>query len=106
MPKELDGLSDQVLSHWFPTGKSSHAGAGSTIRKPRFWVVLRKRVMSSKMSLCSASNALRIVDFIGRCGKHVGSFVGHGDVRMDRHVFAGVNLYMLTSYHRASGNTM
>ena len=28
MPKEPNGLSDQVLSHWFPTGKSSHAGVG------------------------------------------------------------------------------
>ena len=27
MPKELNGLSDQVLSHWFPTGKSSHTCA-------------------------------------------------------------------------------
>ena len=26
MLKELNGLSDRVLSHWFPTGKSSHAG--------------------------------------------------------------------------------
>ena len=24
-PKVLNGLSDRVLSHWFPTGKSSHA---------------------------------------------------------------------------------
>ena len=29
MSKEFNGLSDRVLSHWFPTGKSSHAGAGS-----------------------------------------------------------------------------
>ena len=28
MPKELNDLSDWVLSHWFPTGKRSHAGAG------------------------------------------------------------------------------
>ena len=28
MLKELNDLSDQVLSHWFPTGKSSHACAG------------------------------------------------------------------------------
>ena len=28
MPKELNRLSDHVLSYWFPTGKSSHAGAG------------------------------------------------------------------------------
>ena len=34
MPKELDGLSDQVLSHWFPTRKSSHTGAG---RKTEQW---------------------------------------------------------------------
>jgi hypothetical protein len=27
MPKELNGLSDRVLSHWFPTKKNSHAGA-------------------------------------------------------------------------------
>ena len=25
MPKELTGLNDRVLSHWFPTRKSSHA---------------------------------------------------------------------------------
>ena len=39
MPKELNdlsvwmlnGLSDWVLSHWFPTEKSSHAGAGRKI---------------------------------------------------------------------------
>ena len=30
----LNGLSDRVLSHWFPTRKSSHAGAG---RKTRQW---------------------------------------------------------------------
>ena len=29
MPKELNGLSDWVLSHWFPMWKSSHAGVGS-----------------------------------------------------------------------------
>ena len=29
MPMELNGLSDWVLSHRFPTGKSSHEGAGS-----------------------------------------------------------------------------
>ena len=29
--------------------------------------------MLSEMSLCSAINALSIVDFIGRCGKHVRS---------------------------------
>ena len=28
MPKELNDLSDHVLSHWFPMRKSSHAGAG------------------------------------------------------------------------------
>ena len=28
IPKELNDLSDQVLSHWFPTRKSSHAGVG------------------------------------------------------------------------------
>ena len=28
MPKELNGLSDWVLSHWFPTGKSSHTCEG------------------------------------------------------------------------------
>ena len=28
MPKELNGLSDRVLPHWFPTGKSSHVGVG------------------------------------------------------------------------------
>ena len=28
MPKELSGLTDRILSHWFPTGKSSHVGAG------------------------------------------------------------------------------
>ena len=27
MPTELTGLSDWVLSCWFPIGKSSHAGA-------------------------------------------------------------------------------
>ena len=26
MPKELNGLSDRVLSHWSPMGKSSHVG--------------------------------------------------------------------------------
>ena len=26
MPKELNGWSDRVLSHQFPTKKSSHAG--------------------------------------------------------------------------------
>jgi hypothetical protein len=26
MLKELNGLSDQVPSHWFSMGKSSHAG--------------------------------------------------------------------------------
>ena len=29
MPKELNGFSDQVSSHWFPMGKSTHASAGS-----------------------------------------------------------------------------
>jgi len=37
MPKELNGLSDhvlndlsdRVLSHWFPMGKSSYASAGT-----------------------------------------------------------------------------
>ena len=29
MPKELNGLSDQVLSHWFPKGKSFHPDASS-----------------------------------------------------------------------------
>ena len=28
MPKELNGLSDHVLSHWYPTRKSSHTSAG------------------------------------------------------------------------------
>ena len=28
MPKEFNGLSGRVLSHWFPTRKSSHASAG------------------------------------------------------------------------------
>ena len=28
VPKELNGLSDHVLTHWFPTGKSFHTGAG------------------------------------------------------------------------------
>ena len=28
MSKELNGLSDWVLSHWFPMGKSFQAGAG------------------------------------------------------------------------------
>ena len=28
MPKKLGDLSDLVLSHWFPKGKSSHVGAG------------------------------------------------------------------------------
>ena len=28
MPKELNGLGDQELSHWFPVRKSSHAGEG------------------------------------------------------------------------------
>ena len=27
MPKEVNGLSDRVLSHWFPTGKRFHVGA-------------------------------------------------------------------------------
>jgi hypothetical protein len=27
MPKELNDLSDQLLSHWFPTAKNSHASA-------------------------------------------------------------------------------
>ena len=31
MPKELSVLSDRVLSHSFPTRKSSHAGAGRKI---------------------------------------------------------------------------
>jgi hypothetical protein len=31
MPKELNGFSDRVLSHWFPTRKSSHVGAGRKI---------------------------------------------------------------------------
>jgi hypothetical protein len=30
MPKELNGLSGRVLSHWLPAGNSSHAGAGRT----------------------------------------------------------------------------
>ena len=29
MPKELNGYNDQVSSHWFPMGKSTHACAGS-----------------------------------------------------------------------------
>ena len=28
MPNELSGLSDRVLSHWFPTRKSSHESMG------------------------------------------------------------------------------
>jgi hypothetical protein len=28
MPNELNGLSDPVLSHWFPPRKSSHANVG------------------------------------------------------------------------------
>ena len=28
MPKELNSLSDHVLSRWFPAGKSSHGGVG------------------------------------------------------------------------------
>ena len=32
MPKELNGLSDHVLSHWFPTVKSSHACASKDDR--------------------------------------------------------------------------
>jgi hypothetical protein len=28
MPKEINRLSDHVLSHWFPTRKSSHVGVG------------------------------------------------------------------------------
>ena len=35
MPQELDGLSDRVLSHWFPIEKSSHAGAGRAHEKDR-----------------------------------------------------------------------
>ena len=31
MPKKLNGLSDLVFSHWFPTGKSSHACASKKI---------------------------------------------------------------------------
>ena len=31
MPKKLDGLSDHVLSHWFPMRKSFHACAGKKI---------------------------------------------------------------------------
>jgi hypothetical protein len=34
MPKELDGLSDWVLSHWLPAGKSSHADAD---KKTKQW---------------------------------------------------------------------
>ena len=34
MPKELNGLSDHVLSHWFPMEKSSHTGVG---RKTEQW---------------------------------------------------------------------
>jgi hypothetical protein len=33
MPKELSGLSDGVLSHWFPTRKSSHIGEGKEYGK-------------------------------------------------------------------------
>ena len=29
MPKELNGWSDRVLSHWSPMGKSSQVGAGN-----------------------------------------------------------------------------
>ena len=35
MPKELVSFSDQVLSHWFPTGKSSHASVGKKIGRWR-----------------------------------------------------------------------
>ena len=43
MPKELDdlsnrvfnGLSNRVLSHWFPTGKNSHACVNKKIGKWR-----------------------------------------------------------------------
>ena len=34
MPKELNDLSDHVLSHWFPTWKNSYAGVG---RKTKQW---------------------------------------------------------------------
>ena len=34
MPKELNGLSDRVLSHWFSMWKSSHASVG---RKTGQW---------------------------------------------------------------------
>ena len=33
MPKKLGDLSDRVRSHWFPKGKSSHAGAGRKTRR-------------------------------------------------------------------------
>ena len=35
MPKELNGLDDHVLWHWFPTRKSSHASVG---RKTMSWL--------------------------------------------------------------------
>ena len=35
MSKEINGLSDRVLSHWFPMGKSSKAGAGKKIGQGR-----------------------------------------------------------------------
>ena len=33
MPKVLNALSDQVLSHWSPTRKSSHAGIDRVMKK-------------------------------------------------------------------------
>ena len=35
MPKELNGLSDRVLSHWFPMRKNSHANEGKKIGKQK-----------------------------------------------------------------------
>jgi hypothetical protein len=39
MPKELNGLSDWVLSHWYPTRRSSHVGAG---RKTGQWSTVKE----------------------------------------------------------------
>ena len=35
--KELDGLSDRIFSHWFPTRKKPHAGAGMEHVEDRQW---------------------------------------------------------------------
>ena len=47
---ELNDLSDRVLSHWFPTRKSSHAGAD---RKTGHWRK-RERVGPSRMKMWSS----------------------------------------------------